>query len=101
MIGHPLDNDGRQYTLAGILVRPSGVAISVSLNRIELNRDDRPDLAHLRSPAGASELSNIEVEVTGAWIGGDWTVGVGYDDASGASVSSTARGFLRYSRGLR
>ena len=31
-------------------------------------------------------MSNIEVEVTGAWIGGDWTVGVGYDDASGPSA---------------
>jgi hypothetical protein len=101
LIGHGLDNDGRQYTLAGVLVRPSGVAISVTLNRIELNRDDRPDAAHLRSPAGAEELSNIEVELTGAWIGGDWTVGVGYDDASGPALPSTARGFIRYSRGLR
>ena len=44
MIGHPLDNDGRQYTLAGILVRPSGVAISVSLNRsrTEPGRPSRP-----------------------------------------------------------
>jgi hypothetical protein len=101
MIGQALDNDGRQYTLAGVLVRPSGVALSVTLNRIELNRDDRPDAAHLRSPAGAQELSNIEVELTGAWIGGDWTVGVGYDDASRPALASTARGFVRYSRGLR
>jgi hypothetical protein len=101
-IGHPLDNDGRMYSVAALLVRPSGDTLQLLLRRIEFNRDGRPDPSHLTSPAGASDVDNLELQYSRHWRGLTWVIGAGYDDRSGpASAGSDARGFLRVSWGLR
>jgi hypothetical protein len=101
IIGHSLDADGRSLALGGLLVRPSGASISLLLRRLELNRDGRPDPVHTVSPDGATELHNVELQYQQAWRGGQFAVGVGYDDhADSLAGRSGARGFVRYGRGM-
>jgi hypothetical protein len=100
-IGHELDGDGRMTSIAALLVRPSGTVLSVVARSVELNRDGAPDAAHTLSPAGASELDNIEIQVQASRLGGALTLGVGYDSVSrSATLDSGVRGFVRYSRDL-
>jgi hypothetical protein len=101
VIGHALDSDGRMTTLAALLVRPSGTALSIVARKIDLNRDGGVDPAHTLSPDGAAELRNLELQLDVAGLGGALSFGVGYDDYSRpATADSGARGFIRYSRGL-
>jgi hypothetical protein len=88
-------------SIAALLVRPSGTVLSVVARSVELNRDGAPDAAHTLSPAGASELDNIEIQVQASRLGGALTLGVGYDSVSrSATLDSGVRGFVRYSRDL-
>ena len=87
-------------TIAGLLVRPSGTTFSVLLRKATLNRDGGVDPAHTLSPVGAAELRNVELQMDAERFGGDWTLGVGYDDYSrSVTADSGVRGFVRYSRG--
>jgi hypothetical protein len=103
IIGHSLDNDGRAWSLGALLLRPSGSSLAAVVRRVELNRDGLPsDPQHATSPAGASELTNYEVQWNAARLGGRVSLGVGYDDvAAGAPAGGSGlRGFLRYRRGI-
>jgi hypothetical protein len=101
ILGHSLDNDSRSYTLGASWTRPSGTAFSGRVRRLELNRDGVADSIHATSPLGASELLNVELEMTMDWRGVTVAAGVGYDDYSRpATTGSEGRGFIRVSRGL-
>ncbi len=103
IIGHSLDNDGRSWSLGLVLVRPSGDRLSAVARRVELNRDGVPDAQHSTSPAGASELTNYELQWEAMRLGGSVAAGVGYDDVSAGAPAggSGLRGFLRYRRGIQ
>lgn len=102
ILGSSLDNDSRSWTVATMLVRPSGSTYSLTARRLELNRDGQPDPQHATSPLGATDIDQYELQWTAPRFGGTVTLGVGYDAVtSGSPVSgSGVRGFLRYTRGL-
>lgn len=101
IIGASLDGDGRMYTVAGLVVRPSGDTYSLALRKVELNRDAGVDPAHTLSPGGAAELTNVEFRYETERSAGRFAVGLGYDDYSRpAGKSADFRAFLRFARGF-
>ena len=102
ILGHSIDNDGRAWSLGVLWVRPSGMSVSLTARRLELNRDGAPDPQHATSPLGVTELDQYELQWTAPRFAGTVTMGVGYDAVSfGRPVGGSGlRGFLRYRRGL-
>ncbi|MDW8260107.1 MAG: capsule assembly Wzi family protein, partial [Gammaproteobacteria bacterium] len=102
IIGHTLDNDSRQWSVAALLVQPSGATWSLTLRNVDANRGGSvPDNAHALSPRPA-ELSNVEfqynrrVMVNGADLG-QVQLGIGFDDARGPiREAADVRGFLQW-----
>jgi hypothetical protein len=84
-IGHAIDNDSRMYSLAGLLTRPNGDVMSLTLRRVELNRD-----------GGDHEISdvplvldNVELRYSRAWGAGKVNLGVDYEDRAIEAGSSS------------
>ena len=73
IIGHSMDNDSRMYTLAGLLTRHNGDVLSLTLRRIELNRDGGP---HAISEVPL-DLDNVELRYSRGFGAGKVSVGVG------------------------
>ena len=87
--------------MAAMLVRPSGDVLSVVARSVEFNRDGDSDPVNTFSPAGSTELDNVELQLEASRLGGTFVLGVGYDSVSrSATAESGARGFVRYSRDL-
>lgn len=101
VIGHAMDNDGRMYSAAALLVRPSGETFSVLTRKVSVNRGGSPDAAHALSTAHG-EIRNVELEYNRALelrgIGrGRLRLGLGYDDRSGAlRQNADLRGFIEW-----
>jgi len=106
VIGHAMDNDGRMYSAAALLVRPSGETWSLLLRKVNVNRGGAaPDPTHALSPSPA-EIRNVELQYNrglklGTLGSGQLRVGLGFDDTSGPLRQSTdVRGFLEWRQGL-
>lgn len=100
IIGHAMDNDGRMYSAAALLVRPSGETYSLLLRKVNLNRGGIvPDRNHALSSA-PGQLKNLELQYNRGFAIGQIRVGLGVDDSSGPSRNGTdLRGFIEWRQG--
>lgn len=100
MIGHAMDNDGRMYSAAFMLVRPSGDSYSFLLRKVNLNRGGpTPDAAHALSPV-PTRLKNLELQYNRGFSFGQLRAGLGVDDSTGPARTGTdVRGFLEWRQG--
>jgi hypothetical protein len=97
IIGHTLDNDSRMYTAAGIVVRPDGDSLSLSLRRLELNRDGG---GHALSVVPLT-VDNVELRYSREWGAGRVSAGIGYEDpVIRTGYSSRVNGFLSWQQGF-
>jgi hypothetical protein len=97
IIGHSMDNDSRMYTLAGLLTQPNGAAWSLSLRRVELNRDGG---GHSISEVPL-DVDNVELRHSRGLGAGKLTVGIGYQDPPAQPPSSSSvHGFVSWQQGF-
>jgi hypothetical protein len=99
-IGHSMDNDSLMLSVGGVLSRPNGDVLSLTLRRIELNRDGG---ANAISPV-PTDVDNVELRYTADRSFGRISVGVGYDQGyENRQVTNPGdefRGFLVWQQGL-
>jgi hypothetical protein len=92
-----MDNDSRMCTLGGILTLARGDVISVTLRRVELNRDGGP---HTVSQAPL-DVDNVELRYSRGLRVGNIDVGVGYQQpVIGAERSYRLHGFVMWQQGF-
>jgi hypothetical protein len=97
IIGDSMDNDSRRYTLSGLLTLSNGAFVSLTLRRLELNRDGG-DHAITEVPL---DVDNVELRLSRALGAGKVSIGIGYEDpATRADSSSGAHGFLNWQQGF-
>ena len=96
IIGHSMDNDSRMSTLAGMLNRPDGDVLSLTIRRIELNRDGGQ---HTISTAPVT-ADNVELRYSRAVGAGKIAVGLGYEDPAIGPDSSGTHGFVIWQQGF-
>ena len=97
IIGHSMDNDSRMYTLGGLLTRANGDVLSLTVRRVELNRDGG-DHAISDVPL---DLDNVELRYSRGLGAGKISVGIGYNDpAISAESSSGVHGFAIWQQGF-
>jgi hypothetical protein len=96
-IGNPMHNDSRMMTVAGQLTRSDGSHLSLSLRRIELNRDGGPHpLIGVRA-----DLDNVELRYSRPFSVGNLSLGVGYlDPVLPSHTSSRIQGFAVWQQGF-
>ena len=96
IIGHAMDNDSRMFSLGGIVTRSGGDVFSVTLRRMNLNRDGG-DHALTEVPL---EVDNVELRYSRGLGAGRLSVGVGYDTpAISADSASGVHGFANWQQG--
>jgi len=97
ILGHSMDNDSRMYTLGGILTLDKGDVLSLTLRKVELNRDGGP---HAISQVPL-DVDNVELRYSRALGAGKISVGIGYDDPALAPDStSQVHGFASWQQGF-
>lgn len=97
IIGHAMDNDSRMLTLAGLLTRPNGDLLSLTLRRIDLNRDGG-EHSITEVPL---EVDNVELRYSRGFGAGKLSVGIGYGDpATRPDSSSRVHGFATWQQGF-
>jgi hypothetical protein len=104
VIGHAMDNDSRMYSLAALAARRNGDVLSVTVRRVQLNRDGAGTHAISEAPI---HLSNVELRYSHAFGLGELDMGVGYENGgpAGGSAAISARdssvhGFLSLHQGF-
>ena len=95
-IGDSMDNDGRSYSLAGTITRPNGDLLSLTLRKVELNRDGGP---HTISTVPV-DVDNVELRYSRMLGTGKISAGIGYDDPAVPPDSSRLHGFLIWQQGF-
>jgi hypothetical protein len=96
IIGHAMDNDSRMFTLAGILTRDGGDTLSVSLRRVQLNRDGG-DHAITDVPL---DVDNVELRYSRGLGAGKISAGIGYETPPlMAGSSARLHGFVSWQQG--
>jgi hypothetical protein len=96
-IGHTMDNDSRMFSLAGLLTRENGDTLSVSVRRVELNRDGGD---HPISDVPL-DVDNVELRYSRGLGAGKISAGIGYEDpAVTADSSSRVHGFINWQQGF-
>jgi hypothetical protein len=96
-IGHTIDNDSRMYSLGAILTRPGGNSLSLTLRRLELNRDGG---VHPISTVPA-DSDNVELRYSRALRSSSVIFGIAYfggDDM--ADSEAGMRGFITWQQGF-
>ena len=97
IIGHSMDNDSRMYSLAGLLTRANGDLVSLTLRRVDINRDGGE---HAISDVPV-DLDNVELRYSRAFGGGKVSLGIGYvSPAVSADSSSRVHGFATWQQGF-
>jgi hypothetical protein len=97
ILGHSIDDDSRMYTIAAMLNRAEGSFVSLSLRRIELNRDGG---AHAISDVPL-DVDNVELHYSREVGVGRISAGLGYDSSSfSQDSSSVVHGFLTWQQGF-
>jgi hypothetical protein len=96
IIGDSMDNDGRRITLAGQVTRSNGDYLSLSLRRLEINRDGGE---HAISEVPL-DVDNVELRYSRRLGTGLVSVGVGYGDVPTRTDStSSMHGFVTWQQG--
>lgn len=100
VIGAAMDGDGRMYSAAALLVRPSGESYSLLLRKVDLNRGGAtPEIVHALSPI-PSQLTNLEVQYNRGFAVGQLRLGLGVDESAGPTRKGTdVRGFVEWRQG--
>jgi len=97
IIGHAMDNDSRMYTLAGLVTRGDGDILSLTLRRVDVNRDGG-DHAISDVPV---DLDNVELRYSRGVGAGRLSVGVGYQSpATNVDSDSRVNGFASWQQGF-
>jgi hypothetical protein len=97
IIGSSMDNDSRMYTLAGLLTRPNGDFLSLTVRRAEINRDGG---IHAISEVPV-DLDNVELRYSRGLGAGTVSAGLGYEDPSlRPDSSSGVHGFVTWQQGF-
>jgi hypothetical protein len=97
VIGHPMDNDSRQTSLGAILTRPNGDVASLTIRRVELNRDGGE---HVITPVPL-EYDNVELRYSREFGFGRVTASLGAGDKSiPGDPESGVRGFVSWQQGF-
>jgi Capsule assembly protein Wzi len=97
IIGHSMDNDSRMYSIGGILTRGNGDVVSLTLRRVELNRDGGQ---HAVSDVPL-DLDNVELRLSRGLGPGRLSVGVGFQNPSIATGSdSRIHAFASWQQGF-
>jgi hypothetical protein len=85
-IGHPMDGDGKMFSLGFMLLERDGDRLNILLRATEINRNGAPEPAHSVS-ATPQDIWNAEITYTKATRYGEFLVRTGYeridDDATG------------------
>jgi hypothetical protein len=89
IIGHAMDNDSRMTSVAALLARPGGDVVSLTVRRVELNRNGGP---HSIS-ATPLDLDDVELRFSRMFDFGKVNVGLGHDD-------NDLRAFLAWRQGF-
>lgn len=96
-IGHAMDNDSRMYTLAGLLNHNNGDTFSLSLRRVELNRDGG-DHAISSVPLTVYDVELRHLRELGI---GQLSLGLGCESpAVSADRGSCVHGFVTWQQGF-
>jgi len=97
VIGHSMDNDSRMYTLGGILTLTRGDVLSVTLRRVDLNRNGGP---HAISEVPVN-VDNVELRYARALGFGRLELGLGYQSPdTSSSPDADISGFARWQQGF-
>jgi hypothetical protein len=99
VIGHAMDNDSRMYSVGLMLTRPKGDVASLTVRRVELNRDGGP---HAISSIPL-EINNVEMQYSRDFGFGKVSLGLGFDDKSDDSApipDSRVHGFVGWQQGF-
>jgi hypothetical protein len=97
IIGDSMDNDSRRFTVAGMVTRSKGDFVSLTLRRLEINRDGG-DHAINDVPL---DVDNVELRYSRAVGVGMISTGLGYEDpATRSDSSSGVRGFVTWQQGF-
>jgi hypothetical protein len=95
-IGSSMDNDSRMMSVSGLLTRSNGSVLSLTLRKIELNRDGGPHpISTIRT-----DLDNVEFRYSRPLWAGKLALGVGYLDIQLEPDSSRVNGFLIWQQGF-
>jgi len=96
IIGDSMDNDGRRFTVSGLLNMSNGDFVSVTLRRVQINRNGG---MHSISEVPL-DIDNVELRYSRGLGAGKISVGAGYEDPSSRpDESSGVRGFVTWQRG--
>jgi hypothetical protein len=97
IIGDSMDNDSRRFTATGMLTLASGDLISLTLRRMEINRDGG---AHAISDVPL-DVDNVELRYSRGVGAGKVSVGVGYENPTAEpGFSSPVHGFITWQQGI-
>jgi hypothetical protein len=97
VIGHSMDNDSRMYTFGGLLTRPNGDSVGLTVRRAELNRNGGE---HAISQVPL-DVDNVELRYSRAIALGRVSLGIGWDDTATIGDSdSGVRGFVSWQQGF-
>jgi hypothetical protein len=97
IIGDSMDNDGRRYTLAGLLTMANGDFLSLALRRVEINRNGGE---HAISDV-PQDLDDVELRYSRGFGAGTIRLGIGFEDpASRPDASSGVHGFISWQQGF-
>jgi Capsule assembly protein Wzi len=97
IIGSSMDNDSRMFTLAGLLTRPNGDVLTITVRRADINRDGG-DHAISEVPL---DVDNVELRYSRGLGAGKVSVAIGYEDpAIGPQSSSSMHGFVSWQQGF-
>ena len=77
-IGHPMDGDGRMFSLGGVVVIDAARQWNGVIRYVELNRGGNPDSRHTLTPTPLN-LVNAELSHRRETRFGEFTVGAGFD----------------------
>jgi hypothetical protein len=97
IIGDSMDNDSRRYTVGGMLTLENGDFVSLTLRRLEINRDGG---SHSISDVPL-DVENVELRYSRGQWGGNISTGIGYEDpATRPGSSSGVHGFVTWQQGF-
>lgn len=97
VIGHAMDNDSRMISAGGVLTLPDGEIVSLTVRRMDLNRDGTGTHAISAVPL---DLDNVELRYSRGWGGSRISFGMGYDDYNPADSRSRLHGFVVWQQGF-
>jgi capsule assembly protein Wzi len=97
IIGDSMDNDSRRFALSGQLTRANGDFFSLTLRRLEINRDGG---AHSISEVPV-DVDNVELRYSRGLGAGTISLGIGYENPAIQQASSSGvHGFMSWQQGF-